>query len=55
VLLILAPRNCATSAATGWCGQGIQGRHAEDAPKIEDSAEQGGRTIDAEVKDKWQS
>ena len=39
----------------GGAVKGFKEGMKEDAPKISDSAEQGGRTIDAEVKDKQHS
>jgi sec-independent protein translocase protein TatA len=39
----------------GGAVKGFKEGMKEDAPKLGDNAEQGGRTIDAEVKDKQQS
>ena len=39
----------------GGAVKGFKEGMKEDAPKISDSTEQGGRTIDAEVKDKQNS
>jgi len=39
----------------GGAVKGFKEGMKEEAPKISDSVEQGGRTIDAEVKDKQQS
>ena len=39
----------------GGAVKGFKEGMKDDAPKISDSTEQGGRTIDAEVKDKQQS